>query len=219
MKSDSGTSNDIINRVFSRAFYLAGIDEAGRGPLAGPVSVAGVILPPEFDSTKINDSKKLKHEDRLEISEIIKENALAYECILISPEEIDSLNILKATLQGMDKVARGLKAQTQSNFIHFLVDGNKTFCNDLSVEAIIKGDGKVKCIGAASILAKVTRDTYMEEMAEQYPEYLFETHKGYPTKLHKEKIKEHGPCPIHRKTFAGVKEYCNAIDTSTRNTW
>lgn len=203
--------------------YLAGIDEAGRGPLAGPLAVAGVILSPTFNSENIDDSKKLSHQNRLVLAKEIKGNSIAWASVMISPEEIDHLNILRATLYGMKQVATTLMEKIKNHSpeckVHYLVDGNKTFCNKLSVEAIIKGDGKIKCIGAASILAKVERDLYMEKMAEQYPEYVFESHKGYPTKLHKEKIKLHGPSPIHRKTFSGVKEYCNADNKGIRHTW
>lgn len=190
---------------------VSGIDEAGRGPLAGPLSVAGVVLPPEFDKNEINDSKKLTHEKRALIAEKIKNNALTYSILLIDPEEIDHLNILQATLYGMKKVAtqieKNINELNTNAKIHHLVDGNKLFCNKMSCEAIIKGDSRLKCIGAASILAKVERDNLMEKMAEKYPEFDFEKHKGYPTKVHKEKIKEFGPCPIHRKSFSGVKEY------------
>jgi ribonuclease HII len=205
-----------------RTMYVAGIDEAGRGPLAGPVSVAGVILSPAYNSEKVRDSKKLTHKDRLELSEEIKANSIAHFSVLVSPEEIDRMNILRATMYGMEQVAAGvvrLLTAAAPGKVHFLVDGNRPFCNKRSVEAIIKGDGKIKCIGAASILAKVERDLYMEKLAEQYPEYLFETHKGYPTKLHKEKIRLHGPSPVHRKTFSGVKEYCHVINERTGDLW
>jgi ribonuclease HII len=198
-------------RINKSPFFIAGIDEAGRGPLAGPVGVAGVVLPAGFKSKKITDSKKLSLLSRNELFLEIKETCLAYSCILISPEKIDQYNILRATMMGMEQVAKELISKLKkspSAQFHFLVDGNRAFCNDLSVEAIIKGDGKIKCIGAASILAKVARDTYMEKIGTQYPEYEFHLHKGYPTRLHKERIQQFGPCPIHRKTFSGVKEYC-----------
>lgn len=190
--------------------FIAGIDEAGRGPLAGPLSVAGIILPVTYMTSSITDSKKISAKNRLSLFHELKEIALAYSCLLVEPAEIDQINIFQATKQGMRRVAQDLveKISTQNQtFVHFLVDGNTKFCNEISNEAIIKGDGKIKCIGAASILAKVTRDLYMEEMSNKYPDYAFEKHKGYPTKLHKERIKQFGPCPIHRKTFSGVKEY------------
>jgi len=200
-----------------RNLLLAGVDEAGRGPLAGPLAVASVILKPGVVIDGIRDSKKLKHETRLKLSQEIRAKALAYSCILISPDKIDHFNILQATKMGMRQTALQViddLGLSKKNNIHFLVDGNAIFCKELSVEAIIKGDDKLQCIGAASILAKVTRDLYMEKVAEEFPQYEFQKHKGYPTKLHKELIRTHGPCPIHRKTFAGVKEH---LDKSTKN--
>ncbi|HMO19156.1 MAG TPA: ribonuclease HII [Oligoflexia bacterium] len=199
-------------------FIVAGIDEAGRGPLAGPLAVAGVVLPLKTKITGLADSKKLTHSKRLLLAEEIKAKAIAYSIELVSVEEIDSLNILEATKLGMRRVANNIIHSSPFLEItrhHFLVDGNQKFCNKISNEPIIKGDDKILSISAASILAKTERDILMEKMARKYPAYEFENHKGYPTKLHKERIKEYGPCPIHRKTFRGVKEYANEVSAFT----
>lgn len=196
-----------------KKFFICGIDEAGRGPLAGPVSVGGVILAVGTKIQGINDSKKLKANHREELEEEIKTKALAYSCIEVEPDTIDQINILQATKLGMKQVAEDLIRKVNvifpdsQNIFHFLVDGNQKFCTTLSQDPIIKGDGLIKLIGSASILAKVSRDRIMKNLGKDFPQYGFESHMGYPTKHHKQMIIEHGVLPIHRKTFAGVKEH------------
>jgi ribonuclease HII len=183
---------------------IIGIDEAGRGPLAGSVYAASVILNPEKKITGLNDSKKLSPSKRFELYKEIKEKALDYGIAFATYEEIDQINILQATFLAMRRSLEKIK----SDFNYILVDGNQfPFSKTHQGEAIIKGDSKIEEIMAASILAKVERDLYMEQMHLQYPEYQFDKHKGYPTALHFELIKKYGPCPIHRKTFRGVKEH------------
>ena len=178
--------------------YVAGVDEVGRGPLAGPVVAAAVILPQDFDVLGIDDSKKLSPKKREELYGLIKEKALAWAIGWQGPEVIDEINILEATKKAMAEAVNGLSVRPQ----HVLIDGNFTVrSQDLPQTAIVKGDANSTSIAAASILAKVTRDRYMEEMALQYPGYAFESNKGYGTKAHYDGLKAQGPCPIHRKTF------------------
>ena len=178
--------------------YVAGVDEVGRGPLAGPVVAAAVILPQDFDVLGIDDSKKLSPKKREELCAVIKEKALAWAIGWQGPEVIDAVNIPAATKKAMAEAVNGLSVRPQ----HVLIDGNFTVrALDLPQTAIVKGDANSTSIAAASILAKVTRDRYMEEMALQYPGYAFENNKGYGTKAHYDGLKAQGPCPIHRKTF------------------
>jgi ribonuclease HII len=188
-------------------FQVIGIDEAGRGPLAGPVVSAAVILDHKTRFLDIQDSKKLKPKDREYLFEKIKELAVGYTIAEIESEEIDRINILEATKLSMKKAAISLVNKLHIENPHFLVDGNATFCKKSSVETIIKGDGKIRSIGAASILAKVYRDRLMTAFSKTYPEYGFEKHMGYPTKNHRTQIEIYGPTLIHRKTFKGVKEF------------
>ena len=182
--------------------YVAGVDEVGRGPLAGPVVAAAVILPQDFDVLGIDDSKKLSPKKREELCAVIKEKALAWAIGWQGPEVIDAVNILEATKKAMAEAVNGLSVRPQ----HVLIDGNFTVRSlDLPQTAIVKGDANSTSIAAASILAKVTRDRYMEERALQYPGYAFESNKGYGTKAHYDGLKAQGPCPIHRKTF--ISEY------------
>ena len=185
--------------------FIAGMDEAGRGPLAGPVSVACVVMPLEEDKIipGINDSKKLSEKKREELFEKIKETALAYSVILIDEKTIDKINILEATKLGMKKAYEALEVPIDM----LLVDAVKNLDVDCQYESIIKGDAKSYSIAAASILAKVTRDQMMIELDKKYPEYNFKKHKGYGTKEHIEAIKKIGPCAIHRKTF--IKNFVN----------
>ena len=174
--------------------FLAGVDEAGRGPLAGPVYAAAVILPDGFYSEEINDSKKLTEKKREKLYDVICENALAYCISAVSAEKIDEINILNATFLAVE----GLKIAPD----YVLVDGNRSSGLMVPYECVVGGDAKSQSIAAASILAKVTRDRFCrDDLAVKYPEYMFEKHKGYGTKLHTEKILELGPCPEHRLTF------------------
>lgn len=183
---------------------ILGIDEAGRGPLAGRVYAAAVVLDPNNEIPGLNDSKKLSHKKRTVLYEEIKAKALAYSITYATPEEIDRINILQATFLAMQRAIDTIN--TQFNYI--MIDGRDfPFRTQYEGEAVIKGDTKVPEIMAASILAKVTRDEHMLEMDKLYPQYQFAGHKGYPTALHKELVRQNGPCPIHRKSFRGVKEH------------
>ena len=176
---------------------ICGVDEAGRGPLAGPVCAAAVILPPHLELTGLDDSKKLSDKRRRELFPIIKEQALAYGIGLASHEEIDEINILQATFLAMQRAIDQL--QGKADFA--LIDGNREKDFGLPVMTVVKGDSRSANIAAASILAKVTRDDIMEQMAQQYPQYGFEIHKGYGTKAHYEALRTYGPSSIHRMTF------------------
>lgn len=176
---------------------ICGVDEAGRGPLAGPVCAAAVILPRHIDIPGLNDSKKLSDKRRREIFPIIKEQALAYGIGFASHEEIDEINILQATYLAMERALAQLKLSPELA----LIDGNRAKDFGIPVRTVIKGDSLSANIAAASVLAKVTRDDWMLEQAKLYPEYGFEVHKGYGTKAHYEALSAHGPCPIHRKSF------------------
>ncbi len=189
---------------------IAGVDEAGRGPLAGPVVSAAVILPDDFICTGINDSKKLSEKKRDQLYPVIKENAIAVGTGIATHEEIDDINILQASLLSMKRAVENLSYRADSNLPDFflpdflLIDGKFTIDMAIEQSAIIKGDSRSISIAAASIIAKVTRDRIMKEFHEQYPVYNFIQHKGYPTKAHKKAILEHGPCPVHRRSFKGV---------------
>lgn len=176
---------------------IAGVDEAGRGPLAGPVCVASVILPDGAYLEKINDSKKLTDKVKDKLYDEIKEIAVAYSIVMVSHEEIDKLNILYATFKGMCDAVNGLSVKPD----YVLIDGNKIKGMELPHECVVKGDSKSISIAAASILAKVTRDRYMMKLDEKYPEYNFKKHKGYPTKDHYEALKKYGASEVHRKSF------------------
>ncbi len=176
---------------------VAGVDEAGRGPLAGPVFAAAVILKEGAVIDGINDSKKLSEKKREELFEKIKENAVAYSVYSADEKTIDDVNILNATYMAMNGAVDGLAVMP--DFV--LIDGNSIKNMQTPHRTVVKGDAKSISIAAASILAKVSRDRFMAEMAEKYPEYGFEKHKGYGTKAHNEAILKYGPSPIHRRTF------------------
>ncbi|MFU2046656.1 ribonuclease HII [Avibacterium gallinarum] len=181
---------------------IAGVDEVGRGPLVGAVVTAAVILDPNNPIEGLTDSKKLSHKKRLSLAEEIKQKAKAWALGRAEPEEIDELNILHATMLAMQRAVNQLKITP-----HFvLVDGNRIPPLPMPAQAVVKGDSLVAEISAASILAKVARDLEMEELDKRYPQYAFAQHKGYPTKLHLEKLAEHGPLPQHRRSFAPVKK-------------
>lgn len=176
---------------------ICGVDEAGRGPLAGPVCAAAVILPPHAEIPGLNDSKKLSDMKRRELFPIIQEKALAYAVAFASHEEIDEINILQATYLAMERALTQLPIKPDM----VLIDGNRTKDFGLPVQTVIHGDSLSASIAAASVLAKVTRDDLMQEMSQTFPEYGFEIHKGYGTKAHYEAIQVYGPCKIHRRTF------------------
>ncbi len=176
---------------------ICGIDEAGRGPLAGPVFAAAVILPEGLEDLGINDSKKLSEKKRDLLFEQIKEKAVAWSVASASEREIDEINILNATFLAMKRAVEGLSLRPEIA----LVDGNRKPGTGIEELTLVKGDAKSISIAAASILAKVSRDRYLLELDRQYPQYQFAKHKGYPTKLHYEMIKAHGVSPIHRRSF------------------
>ena len=182
----------------------AGVDEAGRGPLAGPVVAAAVILDPENPIEGLADSKKLTAKKREALEPLIKERALAWCVAEASVEEIDEINILQATMLAMQRAVAGLKVQPE--FVQ--IDGNRIPKLPMMAEAIVKGDAKVAAISAASILAKTHRDAYMMEQAHRYPGYGFEKHMGYGTAEHIKAIETLGVLPIHRKTFKPISLYC-----------
>jgi ribonuclease HII len=176
---------------------ICGVDEAGRGPLAGPVYAAAVILPYGVDIEGLNDSKKLSSKKRAQLYDVIIEKAPAYAIASASVAEIDERNILNATFLAMNRAIAQLAIPPEIA----LIDGNRNGGIIYPNMCVIGGDGKSASIAAASILAKVTRDRYMERLAEQYPQYCFDRHKGYGTKLHYERLREYGPSDVHRKTF------------------
>ena len=176
---------------------VCGVDEAGRGPLAGPVCAAAVILPANTIIDGVNDSKKLTEKKREELFDIIKETAISYSVAFASVEEIENFNILNATMLAMKRAVEGLDV----NADYAIIDGNKLPQLDIPCEYIIKGDAKSMSIASASILAKVSRDRLLYKYAQEYPQYHFDKHKGYGTKLHIQALKEFGPCPYHRKSF------------------
>jgi ribonuclease HII len=182
---------------------VAGVDEAGRGPLAGPVFAAAVILDDMSPISGLADSKKLSPKKRDLLYDIIKARALCFSVAMASVDEIDQLNILQASLLAMQRAVKGLRLKPMK----VLVDGNRLPVLDIRAEAIVKGDSKVASISAASILAKVERDRWCVEIDSQYPLYGFAIHKGYGTSLHLNALKEHGPCALHRSSFAPVAQY------------
>lgn len=176
----------------------AGCDEAGRGCLAGSVYAAAVILPDDYDNPELNDSKQLSLKKRLQLREQIKHDAVAWAIGIVTPEEIDKINILNASILAMHRALDALKVKPEA----IIVDGNRfKKYQDVPHTAIVKGDGKYQAIAAASILAKTHRDEYMEELAKEYPYYGWEKNAGYPTKAHREGIKQHGISPYHRKSY------------------
>ena len=189
---------EIENSLYAEGYQaVCGVDEAGRGPLAGPVCAAAVILPKGLELPGLNDSKKLTDKKRRELFPIIKEQAIAYGIGLASHEEIDQINILQATYLAMERAI----AQLEGKADFALIDGNRAKDFGLPVKTVVKGDSLSASIAAASILAKVTRDNIMLEMAKEYPEYAFEVHKGYGTKAHYAALRTHGHSPIHRMSF------------------
>ena len=189
---------EIENSHFEKGIKLiCGVDEAGRGPLAGPVCAAAVILPPNVEIPGLNDSKKLSDKKRRELYPIIKEQAIAYGIAFADHNEIDEINILQATYLAMERAINQLSVKPELA----LIDGNRAKDFGIPVQTVVHGDSLSASIAAASVLAKVTRDDVMLQMAEEYPGYGFEIHKGYGTKAHYAALTEKGPSPIHRTTF------------------
>lgn len=191
---DYSIENEYREKGFN---IICGVDEAGRGPLAGPVYAAAVILPSDCVIEGLNDSKKLTEKKREALFDEIKEKALAYGIASADEKEIDEINILNATFLAMKRAIDSLSVKPDLA----LIDGNQKPHTDIEEVTVIKGDAKSMSIAAASVLAKVSRDRFMLEMAEKYPQYEFARHKGYGTKLHYEKIAQYGVCDIHRLTF------------------
>ncbi len=186
------------NEIYDEGVKLiCGVDEAGRGPLAGPVCAAAVILPRNCVIEGLDDSKKLTEKKREALYNIIIDTAVSCGIAFATVEEIEEHNILAATFMAMNRAIARLSPMPELA----LIDGNRTSGIELPSRCVVGGDGKCADIAAASVLAKVTRDRYMMEMAEKYPEYRFDKHKGYGTKLHYEAIRQYGPCPIHRPSF------------------
>lgn len=182
---------------------IAGVDEAGRGPLAGPVSVAAVVLPADFEHAVLNDSKQISESRRESLfEELTGDDRIAWHCILMGVGEIDQMNILQATWEGMRRSVAGLPVKVDAA----LIDGKPVREFPVHQVALVKGDSRSFSIAAASIIAKVTRDRYMRELAGRFPEYGFEKHKGYGTARHLEALREHGPCPEHRRSFSPVAQ-------------
>lgn len=176
---------------------VCGVDEAGRGPLAGPVCAAAVILPEGVIIDGVNDSKKLSEKKRESLFDVIREQALSYSIAYATVDEIEEFNILNATMLAMRRAIDGLDIKAD----YAMIDGNKIPPIDIDAECIVKGDAKSMSIACASILAKVSRDRLLYKYAEEYPMYGFDKHKGYGTKVHREAILKYGPCPYHRKSF------------------
>ena len=189
---------EIENRYFAEGItVVCGVDEAGRGPLAGPVCAAAVILPPNLEILGLTDSKKLSDKRRRELYPVIMEQAVAYGIGLASHEEIDQINILQATFLAMERALEQLRVRPDL----VLIDGNRKKDFGIPAETVVKGDSLSASIAAASVLAKVTRDDVMIAMAQENPGYGFEIHKGYGTKAHYDALRTLGPSPIHRMTF------------------
>ena len=189
---------ELENRLYDQGYQaICGVDEAGAGPLAGPVYAAAVILPRGLTLPYLNDSKKVTPRRREILFDQIREQAIAYAIAWADEKEIDEINILNARMLAMDRAIKMLNPAAD----FALIDGNRNQGLELQNEMVVHGDARSASIAAASILAKVSRDRFMVELAEQYPQYAFEKHKGYPTKLHYERLRQYGPSPVHRKTF------------------
>lgn len=186
------------NRLYDQGYQaVCGVDEAGAGPLAGPVYAAAVILPRGLTLPYLNDSKKVTPRRREILFDQIRKQAIAYAIAWADEKEIDAINILNARMLAMDRAIKMLNPAAD----FALIDGNRNQGIELQNEMVVHGDARSASIAAASILAKVSRDRFMVELAEQYPQYAFEKHKGYPTKLHYQLLRQYGPSPVHRKTF------------------
>lgn len=189
---------ELENRLYDQGYQsICGVDEAGAGPLAGPVYAAAVILPRGLTLPYLNDSKKVTPRRREILFDQIREQAVAYAIAWADEKEIDEINILNARMLAMDRAIKMLNPAAD----FALIDGNRNQGIELQNEMVVHGDARSASIAAASILAKVSRDRFMVALAEQYPQYAFERHKGYPTKLHYQLLRQYGPSPVHRKTF------------------
>jgi len=203
--SNSSEDRLFFERSLSRQGYMrvAGVDEVGRGPLAGPVVAACVVLPVAEEYLIYNDSKKFSPARRERLYELLMEQGLPIGIGVVSQDDIDRLNILQASLLAMERAV--LQLPEPPDFL--LIDGNQPINMSIPQRSLVKGDSRSASIAAASIIAKVTRDRMMDAYHRQFPAYRFDKHKGYPTREHREAIKRHGPCRLHRTTFRGVREY------------
>lgn len=195
--------NEFEKKIWAKNELMIGIDEAGRGPIAGPLVVAGVVFEKGYDHDEIYDSKKLSEKKREMLYEEIIREAKYYKILIVSPEEVDRLNIYRATQTAMNEIA-----ESDFCFSHVVTDAMPLPGCSKEVQAVVKGDQKSVSVAAASILAKVTRDRIMKEYDRQYPEYGFARHKGYPTKAHLEALERYGVLPIYRKTYGPVAKLC-----------
>ena len=186
----------------------AGCDEAGRGCLAGPVFAAAVILPPDFQNDILNDSKQLTERQRYQLREVIEREAVAWAVAECSPQEIDKRNILRCSILAMQRAVEQLKVRPQ----HLIIDGNRWYPYEIPADTIVKGDAKYMSIAAASILAKTYRDDRMKALAKDYPQYGWDKNMGYPSKAHREAIRQYGPTPHHRMTFHLLPEEQLTLD-------
>lgn len=191
----------IENSIWAKGKMPAGVDEAGRGPLAGPVVASCVVLPEGCEIRGLNDSKKLSHNQRKKILTEITNKSVAFSIGIVEPPEIDRINILRAALLAMEISVQNIRSDRPD---YLLIDGNQRTSLPMPQETVVKGDSKCASIAAASVIAKVIRDYIMEKYHYMYPEYNFIKHKGYPTKEHYEALRQYGPCPIHRRSFNGV---------------
>ncbi len=188
----------MLEPFYRQGVVEAGLDEAGRGCLAGPVYAAAVILPPDFHNDMLNDSKQLSEKKRYQLREVIQREALAWAVGVVDNEEIDRINILRASILAMHRAVDGLKLKPG----HLIVDGNRFYAyKDIPHTTIVKGDGKYLSIAAASILAKTYRDDFMLEAHRRYPQYAWDSNKGYPAKAHRQAIARYGTTPLHRMSF------------------
>ncbi len=196
-------AGDIEERLRADGFWrVAGVDEAGRGPLAGPVVAAAVILPFGWQDPGVDDSKRLSAKRREELSAVLRGGDVVYSIAMAQPEEIDRINIHHASLLAMRRAVEQLSSSPD----FLLIDGRFTIDFDLPQKAVVGGDAACRCIAAASILAKVERDNLMMRMHQQWPQYNFASNKGYPTAEHKQALEKHGPCPIHRRSYGTVAQ-------------
>lgn len=187
--------------------YVAGVDEAGRGPLAGPVSAAAVVLPVGCELPGLDDSKRLTEKKRLLLYDLIRERAVDFSIVFVQPAEIDQINILQASMQAMHRAVESLEMTPTMVF----VDGNRCPSWSYRSQAVVKGDSKLQCIAAASVLAKVARDRVMLELDARFPGYGFARHKGYPTRQHFDALQRLGPSEVHRMSFAPVREMSSQV--------
>ena len=209
------TDTWVFEKTLSTEGYnaIAGVDEAGRGPLAGPVVSAAVILPFDFDDQGVTDSKKLTLRQRESLYIRIYRQARAVSIGIVDAAEIDRINILQASLLSMAMAVASLRPQPD----YVIIDGKFGIPSPIAQQSIVKGDNHSVSIAAASIVAKVSRDHLMQRYHEDFPEFGFDRHKGYPTKAHKAAIAAHGPCWIHRRSYKGVREYVDPVGVSKKN--